>query len=176
LLLALTLAACNLGGGPPVSGDLPVDGYQIANLPAAQEVGGGELRPGVAVYRIPLTSDGAVRISAVSSELELSARLRLVLLDGKGVVQAVSVARNWFAARQELTPLALRPQIATDPGFRLNFRGQAGQVFYLRVENYALSADRVTLYADAFTPNPRGQGLLPEDSFVCYLIAPPRPS
>jgi hypothetical protein len=58
----------------------------------------------VAVYRIPLTSDGAVRISAVSSELELSARLRLVLLDEKGVVQAVSVARNWFAARQELTP------------------------------------------------------------------------
>jgi hypothetical protein len=66
-LLALTLAACNLGGGPPVSGDLPVGSYQIADLPAAQEVGGGELRPGVAVYRIPLTSDGAVRISAVSS-------------------------------------------------------------------------------------------------------------
>jgi hypothetical protein len=108
LLLALTLAACNLGGGPPVSGDLPVGSYQIADLPAAQEVGGGELRPGVAVYRIPLTSDGAVRISAVSSELELAARLRLVLLDEKGVVQAVSVARNWFAARQELTPLALR--------------------------------------------------------------------
>ncbi|ALJ90227.1 mobile element protein [Thermus aquaticus Y51MC23] len=106
-------------------------GYQIADLPAAQEVGGGELRPRVAVYRIPLTSDGAVRISAVSSELELSARLRLVLLDEKGVVQAVSVARNWFAARQELTSLALRPQITTDPGFRLNFRGQAGQVFYL---------------------------------------------
>jgi hypothetical protein len=157
-LLALTLAACNLGGGPPVSGDLPVDSYQIANLPSAQEVGGGELRPGVAVYRIPLTSDGAVRISAVSSELELSARLRLVLLDEKGVVQAVSVARNWFAARQELTPLALRPQITTDPGFRLNFRGQAGQVFYLRVENYALSADRVTLYANSFIPNPGGQG------------------
>jgi len=164
-LLALTLAACNLGGGPPVSGDLPVDSYKIANLPSAQEVGGGELRPGVAVYRIPLTSDGTVRISAVSSELELAARLRLVLLDEKGVVQAVSVARNWFAARQELTPLALRPQITTNPGFRLNFRGQAGQVFYLRVENYALSADRVTLYADAFTPNPRGQGLLPEDFF-----------
>jgi hypothetical protein len=164
-LLVLTLAACNLGGSPPVSGDLPVGSYQIANLPAAQEVGGGELRPGVAVYRIPLTSDGAVRISAVSTQRQLAARLRLVLLDEKGVVQAVSVARNWFAARQELTPLALRPQITTDPGFRLNFRGQAGQVFYLRVENYALSADRVTLYADAFTPNPRGQGLLPEDFF-----------
>lgn len=157
-LLALTLAACNLGGGPPVSGDLPVGSYQIANLPAAQEVGGGELRPGVAVYRISLTSDGAVRISAVSTQLELAARLRLVLLDEKGVVQAVSVARNWFAARQELTPLALRPQITTDPGFRLNFRGQAGQVFYLRVENYALSEDRVTLYADVFTPNSQGQG------------------
>jgi hypothetical protein len=157
-LLVLTLAACNLGGGPPVSGDLPVGSYKIADLPSAQEVGGGELRPGVAVYRIPLTSDGAVRISAVSTQLELAARLRLVLLDEKGVVQAVSVARNWFAARQELTPLALRPQITTDPGFRLNFRGQAGQVFYLRVENYALSADRVTLYADAFTPNSQGQG------------------
>jgi hypothetical protein len=158
LLLALTLAACNLGGGPPVSGDLPVDSYKIADLPSAQEVGGGELRPGVAVYRISLTSDGAVRISAVSTQLQLAARLRLVLLDEKGVVQAVSMARNWFAARQELTPLALRPQITTDPGFRLNFRGQAGQVFYLRVENYALSADRVTLYADAFTPNSQGQG------------------
>jgi hypothetical protein len=112
----------------------------------------------VAVYRIPLTSDGAVRISAVSRELELYARLRLVLLDEKGVVQAVSVARNWFAARQELTPLALRPQSTTDSGFRLNFRGQAGQVFYLRVENYALSADRVTLYADPFTPNSAGRG------------------
>ena len=157
-LLALTLAACNLEGSPPVSGDLPVGDHEIAQLPPAQKGPGDELRPGVAVYRIPLTSDGAVRISAVSSELELSARLRLVLLDEKGVVQAVSVARNWFAARQELTPLALRPQITTDPGFRLNFRGQAGQVFYLRVENYALSADRVTLYADAFTPDSQGQG------------------
>jgi len=34
-LLALTLAAYNLGGGPPVSGDLPVDSYQIADLPSA---------------------------------------------------------------------------------------------------------------------------------------------
>jgi hypothetical protein len=92
------------------------------------------------------------------AELELSARLRLVLLDERGVVQAVSVARHWFAARQELTPLALRPQITTDPGFRLNFRGQAGQVFYLRVENYALAEDRVTLYADPFTPNSAGRG------------------
>jgi hypothetical protein len=157
-LLALTLAACNLEGSPPVSGDLPVGDYEIAQLPPAQKGPGDELRPGVAVYRIPLTSDGAVRISAVSSELELAGRLRLVLLDEKGVVQAVSVARNWFAARQELTPLALRPQITADPGFRLNFRGQVGQVFYLRVENYALSADRVTLYADAFTPNSQGQG------------------
>jgi hypothetical protein len=145
-----------------VSGDLPVDSYKIADLPSAQEVGGGELRPGVAVYRIPLTSDGAVRISAVSGELELSARLRLVLLDERGVVQAVSVARNWFAARQELTPLALRPQITTNPGFRLSFRGQAGQVFYLRVENYALSADRVTLYADAFTLTPEARGSFPK--------------
>ena len=157
-LLVLLLAACNLEGRPPVRDDLPVGEYRIAILPAAREGPGAELRPGVAVYRVPLSSDGAVRISAVSAELELSARLRLVLLDERGVVQAVSVARHWFAARQELTPLALRPQITTNPGFRLNFRGQAGQVFYLRVENYALSADRVTLYADAFTPNSQGQG------------------
>ncbi len=157
LLLALTLSACNLGGGPPVSGDLPVGQFRIADLPPAQEVGGGELRPGVAVYRIPLSSKEDVRISVVS-QLGLSARLRLVLLDERGVVQAASVARNWFAARPELTPLALRPQVTTDPGFRLNFRGQAGQVFYLRVENYALSQDRVTLYADPFTPNPNGKG------------------
>ena len=157
-LLVLLLAACNLEGRPPVRDDLPVGEYRIAILPAAREGPGAELRPGVAVYRVPLSSDGPVRISAVSSELELAARLRLVLLDERGVVQAVSVARHWFAARQELTPLALRPQITADPGFRLNFRGQAGQVFYLRVENYALSADRVTLYADAFTPNSQGQG------------------
>jgi len=164
-LLVLLLAACNLEGRPPVRDDLPVGEYRIAILPAAREGPGAELRPGVAVYRVPLSSDGAVRISAVSAELELSARLRLVLLDERGVVQAVSVARHWFAARQELTPLALRPQITTDPSVRLNFRGQAGQVFYLRVENYALAEDRVTLYADSFTPNPRGQGLLPEDFF-----------
>jgi len=157
-LLVLLLAACNLEGRPPVRDDLPVGEYRIAILPAAREGPGAEPRPGVAVYRVPLSSDGAVRISAVSAELELAARLRLVLLDERGVVQAVSVARHWFAARQELTPLALRPQITADPGFRLNFRGQAGQVFYLRVENYALSADRVTLYADAFTPNSQGQG------------------
>jgi hypothetical protein len=157
-LLTLFLAACNLEGRPPVRDDLPVGEYRIAILPAAREGPGAELRPGVAVYRVPLSSDGAVRISAVSAELKLSARLRLVLLDERGVVQAVSVARNWFAARQELTPLALRPQITTDPGFRLNFRGQEGQVFYLRVENYALSEDRVTLYANSFTPNPGGQG------------------
>jgi hypothetical protein len=157
-LLVLLLAACNLEGRPPVRDDLPVGEYRIAILPAAREGPGAELRPGVAVYRVPLSSDGAVRISAVSSELELSARLRLVLLDERGVVQAVSVARHWFAARQELALLGLRPQITTDPGVRLNFRGQAGQVFYLRVENYALSADRVTLYADAFTPNSQGQG------------------
>ena len=157
-LLVLLLAACNLEGRPPVRDDLPVGEYRIAILPAAREGPGAELRPGVAVYRVPLSSDGPVRISVVSSELELAARLRLVLLDERGVVQAVSVARHWFAARQELTPLALRPQITADPGFRLNFRGQAGQVFYLRVENYALSADRVTLYADAFTPNSQGQG------------------
>jgi len=157
-LLVLLLAACNLEGRPPVRDDLPVGEYRIAILPAAREGPGAELRPGVAVYRVPLSSDGAVRISAVSAELELSARLRLVLLDERGVVQAVSVARHWFAARQELAPLGLRPQITTDPGVRLNFRGQGGQVFYLRVENYALSEDRVTLYADAFTPNSQGQG------------------
>ncbi len=156
-LAVLALAACNLQGPPPVSGDLPVGGSVIAHLPAAQE-SGGELRPGVKVYRIALTQDQAVKVSAVSAELQQRARLRLVLLDDKGVVQAVSVARNWFAAWQELAPLALRPQITLDPGYRLNFKGQAGQVFYLRVENYALSQDRVTLYADPFTPNPAGKG------------------
>jgi hypothetical protein len=157
-LLALTLAACNLEGSPPVSGDLPVGDHEIAQLPPAQKGPGDELRPGVAVYRIRLTSAGEVVIAAVSTQLQLSARLRLVLLDERGVVQAVSVARHWFAARQELAPLGLRPQITTDPGFRLNFRGQAGQVFYLRVENYALAEDRVTLYADPFTPNSAGRG------------------
>lgn len=156
-LAAVVLAGCNLQGTPPVSGNLPLGGYVIAQLPPAQE-SGGELRPGVRVYRIALSQDGAVQVSAVSSDLQLRARLRLVLLDEKGVVQAVSVARNWFAARQELAPLSLRPQITTDPGYRLNFKGQAGQAFYLRVENYALSEDRVTLYANAFTPNPAGNG------------------
>ncbi len=156
-LVVLALGACNLQGTPPVSGDLPVGGYVLADLPPAQE-SGGELRPGVKVYRIVLSQDGAVRVGAVSSDLQQSARLRLVLRDDKGVEQAVSVARNWFAARQELAPLSLRPQITTDPGYRLNFKGQAGQVFYLGVENYALSQDRVTLYAEPFTPNPAGNG------------------
>lgn len=155
----VSLAACSFQISPPVSGDLQVGGYQIAQLPPAQEKG-GELRPGVQVYRIALNATQAVRVSAVSADLQLRARMRLVLLDEQGVVQAVSVARNWFGAYPEVTPLALHPQIATDPGLRLNFRGQVGQVFYLRIENYALSADRVTLYADAFTPNPAGQGRL----------------
>lgn len=100
-----------------------------------------------------------MEVAAVSAELELSARLRLVLLDERGVVQAVSVARNWFGAYPEVAPLGLRPQgITADPGVRLNFRGQAGQAYYLRVENYALAEDTVTLYAEAFTPNPHGEG------------------
>ena len=157
-LLALFLAACNLQGNPPVSGDLRPGEPQVATLPPAQGGPGGELRPGVAVYRIALPADGAVRVSAVSAELRLRARLRLVLLDERGVVQGVSVARRWFGARPELTPLALRPQVTTDPGVRLNFRGQAGQVFYLRVENYALGEDQVNLYADPFVPNHAGLG------------------
>lgn len=156
-LLALLLAACNFQT-PPVSGDLQLGGYQVALLPPAQQGPGGELRPGVALYRILLPSDEAVRVSAVSAELGLRARLRLVLLDDRDVVQGVSVARHWFGAGPGLTPLALRPQVTTDPGVRLNFRGQAGQVFYLRVENYALGEDRVTLYADPFVPNPSGGG------------------
>ncbi|MGC8967847.1 MAG: hypothetical protein ACP5JV_05930 [Thermus sp.] len=158
-LLALFLAACNLSVSPPVAGDLPVGESQVAALPPAQEGSGGDLRPGVAVYRIPLTQDGAVEVAAVSAKLQLSARLRLVLLDERGVVQAVSVARNWFGAYPGVAPLSLRPQgITTDPGVRLNLKGQAGQVFYLRVENYALAEDRVGLSATAFTPNPRGEG------------------
>lgn len=160
-LVLWALAACNQAAIPPVSGDLTVGGYVLAQLDPARE-SGGELRPGVKVYRIALNQHQAVRVSAVSAVLEGRARLRLVLLDDRGVVQGVSVARNWFAARQELAPLSLRPQITTDPGYRLNLRGQAGQVFYLRVENYALSSDRVTLYADPFTPNPRGNSDNPE--------------
>jgi hypothetical protein len=57
-LLALTLAACNLGGGPPVSGDLPVGSYQIANLPAAQEVGEGSSGPGWPSTGFPLPRMG----------------------------------------------------------------------------------------------------------------------
>ncbi len=57
-----------------------------------------------------------MEVAAVSAILELSARLRLVLLDERGVVQAVSVARNWFGAYPEVAPLALRPQVTTDPG------------------------------------------------------------
>ncbi|MCX7850971.1 hypothetical protein, partial [Thermus sp.] len=156
-VLVLVLGACGLEGPPPASGELRVGESVIAGLPAAQERG-GELVPGVKVYRIPLAQTGAVQVAAVSASLELRARLRLVLLDDRGVVQAVSVARNWFAAYPAVAPLALRPQITTDPGYRLNFQGQGGRVFYLRVENYALSQDRVALYAEAFAPNPAGQG------------------
>lgn len=100
-----------------------------------------------------------MEVAAVSAGLELSARLRLVLLDERGVVQAVSVARNWFGAYPEVAPLGLRPQgITTDPGVRLNFRGQAGQAYHLRVENYALAEDRVNLSATGFVPNPSGKG------------------
>ncbi|WP_018110833.1 hypothetical protein [Thermus igniterrae] len=155
LLLALLLGACGLEALPPASGDLPVGGYVIANLPPAQERG-GELRPGVVVYRILPNETRAIGVAAVSTSLGLRARLRLALLDERGVVQAVSVARHWFAAQPFLAPLGLLPQITLDPGYRLNFRGQAGQAYYLRVENYALSEDRVTLYADPFTPNPAG--------------------
>lgn len=157
VVLALLLGACGLEGPPPVTGDLPVGGYAIADLPPAQERG-GELRPGVGVYRLLPSQTGAIQVAAVSSRLELRARLRLVLLDERGVVQAVSVARNWFAAQPFLAPLGLRPQITLDPGYRLNFKGQAGQAYYLRVENYALSEDRVTLSAEPFTPNPAGNG------------------
>lgn len=157
LVLALLLGACGLEGPPPVTGDLPVGGFAIADLPPAQERS-GELRPGVGVYRILPGQTGAIRVAAVSTSLGLRARLRLALLDERGVVQAVSVARHWFAAQPLLAPLGLQPQITLDPGYRLNFRGQAGQAYYLRVENYALSEDRVTLYADPFAPNPAGNG------------------
>lgn len=141
------------GGGPPRGGNL------VATLPPAQGASGGSLRPGVAVFRLLPDQDGAVEVAAVSAGLELSARLRLVLLDERGVVQAVSVARNWFGAYPEVAPLGLRPQgITTDPGVRLNFRGQAGQAYHLRVENYALAEDRVNLSATGFVPNPSGKG------------------
>ena len=157
-LLSLFLAACNLSLSPPLAEDLPVGESLVATLPPAQEASGGSLRPGVAVFRLLPDQDGAVEVAAVSAGLELSARLRLVLLDERGVVQAVSVARNWFGAYPEVAPLGLRPQgITTDPGVRLNFRGQAGQAYYLRVENYALAEDRVNLSATGFVPNPSGK-------------------
>ncbi|TBH17487.1 hypothetical protein [Thermus thermamylovorans] len=160
-LLLLPLAACNLQGPPPVRDGLAVGERRLVDLEAARVGAGDRVSPSVRVYWLRLEEDGAVRVGAVSQGLGLQARLRLLLLDERGVVQAVSVAPHWFAAEPGVAPLGLAPQIATspaDPGVRLNLRGQAGQVFQLRVENYAPRADRVRLYAQAFTPNPAGQG------------------
>lgn len=161
LWFLLFLAACNLQGPPPVGGDLGVGESRWVDLEASRVGAGDRVSPGVQVYRLRLDRGGPVQVGVVSQGLGLQARLRLVLLDERGVVQAVSVAPHWFAAEAAVAPLGLHPGIAVgpaDPGVRLNLRGQAGQVFYLRVENHAPDPDRVRLYAQAFTPNPAGQG------------------
>ncbi len=159
LTLALALAGCGeLQLGAPVSGALEVDESVAVDLPPAEERPDGTLRPGVKVYRL-VGGSGPVRVRGVSAVLEGRARLRLTLYDENYVVQGVSVARNYFALGPELAPLGLAPQgLTTDPGVRLNFKAQAGKAYYLKVENFAPVEDTVSLYAEAFTPNPSGEG------------------
>ncbi len=157
--LALALAGCGeLQLGAPVSGELRVGESVSVELPPAEERPDGTLRPGVKVYRL-VGGDGPVRVGVVSAQLEGRARLRLTLYDGNYVVQGVSVARNHFALGPELAPLGLETLgLTPDPGIRLNFKAQAGKAYYLKVENFAPAGDTVSLYAEDFTPNPRGQG------------------
>ena len=154
-LLPLVLAGCTQPFLP--DGNLDVGGSATLSLPAASPEGGG-LRPGAKTYRIQIDRDGAFKLSAVSSLLGERSRLRLILYDAQGVVQAQSVARNWFGLPQ-VALASVGPQgLTPDPGYRLNFRAQAGSTFYVKVENLAEAEDRVTLYLDPFTPNPSGQG------------------
>ncbi len=158
--LVLFLAACGFLGSPPVEGELsPGEVVRGLSLPPAQ--GTDALTPGVKGYRLLLNQEGAVEVGVVSTGLGLQSRLRLLLLDERGVIQAVSVARHWFGAYPEIAPLGLGPQgigvLPLGPGVRLNLRGNVGQ-FYLRVENYAPLEDTVDLYARYFSPDARGQG------------------
>ncbi|AEV15503.1 hypothetical protein TCCBUS3UF1_4550 [Thermus sp. CCB_US3_UF1] len=158
-VLVLVLGACGLEGPPPASGELGVGGSVVASLPAARVGPGDRPVPSVAVYRILLQQGGAVQVSAVSAGLQLRANLRLVLLDSRGVVQAVSVARDRFGLPSQAYafPLGLSPQVFPDVGVRLNFRGGANQVFYLRVENFATEPDTVNVQAASFLPDPNGE-------------------
>ncbi|MGQ9753202.1 MAG: hypothetical protein ACUVQD_00800 [Thermaceae bacterium] len=164
LPLAFLLAACSLES-VPMAGDLsPGDSVELT-LPAAQEVGGGELRPSSLVYRILIRQPRAYTISAVSRELEERSRLRLILYDNQGEVKAQSVAWHWFGIPQ-VALASMRPQgikVTGDPGYRLNFRAQAGEAFYIRVENLAEAQDEVKLSLEGFDPNPAGNDTDPEE-------------
>lgn len=168
LTLALALGGCKeLQLGAPVSGDLQAGQSVVSPLPPAEEGAGGTLRPGMKVYRLLTNGGGAFQVAAVSTTLQGRARLRLTLYDENYVVQGVSVARNYFALGPELAPLGLAPQsLTTDPGFRLNFKAQAGRAYYLKVENFAPSEDQVTLYLDPLTPNPAGS----EEAFTIGTV------
>lgn len=161
LILAslLLLAACSVQPVPPVSGDLDVGGTVVpVPLPAAEVRSGGRVVPAAKTFRIRLPDSGAVQVSAVSAQLQLRGNLRLVLLSDQGVVQAVSVARDRFGVVSDsyAYPLGLIPQTFADTGIRLNFRGASGQVFYLRIENFATEPDTASLKAVWFIPDPKG--------------------
>ncbi|MER3536417.1 MAG: hypothetical protein C4301_02695 [Thermus sp.] len=158
-LLPLALVGCTLEVVLP-DGDLPVGRSVDVALNAASPAG-GELRPSAKTYRVQIDRDGAFQVAAVSSHLQQRSRLRLTLKDAQGVVQAQSVARNWFGLPQVALAscCAVAPQgITSDPGYRLNFKARAGDVFYVKVENLAEDRDRVTLSLRSFPPNPSGQG------------------
>ncbi|MGQ9736000.1 MAG: hypothetical protein ACUVUP_05450 [Thermaceae bacterium] len=157
LPLAFLLAACSLES-VPMAGGLSPGGSVELTLPAAQEVGGGELRPSSRVYHILIPQLGAYRLSAVSEGLKGKSRLRLILYDNQGEVKAQSVARHWFGIPQ-VALASMRPQgikVTGDPGYRLNFRAQAGEAFYIRVENLAEDQDKVRLSLEGFSPNLAG--------------------
>ncbi len=161
-LLPLALVGCTLEAVLP-DGDLPVGGSVVVALDAASPAG-DVLRPSAKTYRVRIDQAGAFQVAAVSGLLQERSRLRLILYDAQGVVQAQSVARNWFGLPQVALAscCAVAPQGITsdpsDPGYRFNFKAQAGDVFYVKVENLAEAQDRVTLYLDPLTPNPSGQG------------------
>lgn len=158
-LLPLVLAGCTEPFLP--DGDLSVGGSATLFLPAASQEEDGGLRPSAKTYRIQIDRDGAFTISAVSNGLQERSRLRLILYDARGVVQAQSAARNWFGLPQvalaSISPQGITTE-PTDPGYRLNFRAQAGDLFYVRVENLAAAEDKVILSLESFRPNSSGRG------------------
>jgi len=139
-ILPLVLAGCTLEV-PLSDGDLRVSDWVIVDLPAARLEGGG-LRPGSRTYRLRVEGGGTFQVAAISSVLQERSRLRLTLYDAQGVVQAQSVARNWFGLPQ-VALASVRPQggsmspsgITTDlddPGYRLNFQAPGGSAFTSR--------------------------------------------